>query len=470
MTRRSLPSSRSFPWGPGRRPLTRRTFLRGAVGGAAVGLALPTLEAMLGPSGAYADGTADGPIFGVFFWANGLPWHAGMGGETAGVTHPDLWTPPTAGPDFSPSELLMPLMRHRVSVVSGLEPKTAVPPTPPGQSDGHMRGFMVAMTGDRIRPEGFDHPSHTLTALRPTLDQHVARHDAFYGATPSRFRSVQVGVSEARFHDYGHWNAISYNGPDSINLPILRPSQLHDMLFQVPDDLVALGRRARMLDAVMEDARDLQMQLGARDRERLDAHLEHLSEIQRRLDLSAATCETPGRPSDSGDLQTKTDAMSELLAVALRCNLTRVFSFMLTSPASTHVFSNLGVPDGLHKTCHDGLWQNVRRATAHQLELFSRFLDVLAATTDPTGTSLLDRAAIWGTSEYAEGWKHGVREMPVVLAGGAGGALRRGVHVREPSGNLCKAQLTLLRAAGLPETSWGWNGGETADVYSELLA
>ena len=120
--------------------------------------------------GAHADGTTAGPIFGVFFWANGLPWHAGMGGETAGVSYPDLWTPGSTGVGYAPSELLMPLSRHSVSVVTGLEPKTAVPGDPPGQGDGHMRGFMVAMTGDRIRPEGFDHPSHTLTALRPTLD------------------------------------------------------------------------------------------------------------------------------------------------------------------------------------------------------------------------------------------------------------------------------------------------------------
>ncbi len=464
-----LEKARSFPWGPGLKPLKRRTFLRGAVGGAAIGLALPTLDAMLGPSGAHADGTTAGPIFGVFFWANGLPWHAGMGGETAGVTYPDLWTPTATGAGFAPSELLMPLARHRVSVVTGLEPKTEVPPNPPGQSDGHMRGFMVAMTGDRIRPEGFDHPSHTLTALRPTLDQYVARHAEFYGDQPSRFRSVQIGISEARFHDYGHWNAISYNGPDSLNLPILRPTQLHDQLFSVPDDLVALGRRARMMDAVMDDARALQTQLGARDRARLDEHLTHLSEIQRRLDLAAATCETPARPVDSGDVTAKLDAMSELLAIALRCNLTRVFSLMLTSPATTHVFSNLGVTDGLHKTCHDGLWDRVRVTQAHQMELFARFLDVLAGTTEPTGTTLLDRCAIWGTSEYSEGWKHGTSEMPVVIAGGACGGLRTGVHAREPRGNLCKAQLTLLRSIGLSEASWGWNGGETSDVFGELL-
>ncbi len=444
--------------------LSRRRFLRGAIGGTAVALALPTLEATLS-SRARAEGTGD-PFFGLLFWANCLPWHAGHGGEQASAGMPDLWTPAGATAE---SPLLAELQRHRVSVATGLQPHTEVPPTPPGQGDGHMRGFMVGLTGDRIRPEGFDHPSHTLTALRPTLDQYIAKHPDFYGDLPTRFRSVQVGVSTARFHDYGHWNAVSYNGPDSLNLPILQPSQLYAQLFAVPPGADVLERRARLLDAVMDDARSLQSQLGAGDRMRVEEHLDHLSEIQRRFNIGAGTCEAPAPPSDGGDLLQKTETMGQLLAVALKCNLTRVFSFMLTSPATTHVFSNLGVPDGMHKTCHDGHWERVRAIAAHQMAAFARFLDTLEATEEPTGGTLMDRACILGVSEYGEGWKHGTRELPVVLAGGASGALARGVHVREDGGNVVKAHLTILRALGLEHESWGWNGGEVRDHLPGLI-
>jgi hypothetical protein len=155
--------------------------------------------------------------------------------------------------------------------------------------------------------------------------------------------------------------------------------------------------------------------------------------------------------------------------VALRCELTRVFSFMLTSPASTHVFSHLGVPDGLHKTCHDGLWENVRRVTRHQMEVFAGVLDRLNAEVDATGTPLLDRGVILGLTEYGEGWKHSTNELPALLVGGANGRLARGVHVREEGGNYARVHLTALRALGLPVTSWGWNGGETDRPFDELL-
>mgnify|MGYP000344036622 CR=1 FL=1 len=76
---------------------------------------------------------------------------------------------------------------------------------------------------------------------------------------------------------------------------------------------------------------------------------------------------------------------------------------------------------------------------------------------------------MYGTSEYGEGYKHSTREMPVVLAGGAGGGLAQGVHVRDPGGNISRVQLTMLQALGLPFDSFGFNGGQTSDPYSELL-
>jgi len=443
--------------------MSRRSFLRGSLAGASLSLALPPLEAMLNSKGAWADGTTDDPFFGVFYWANGLPWHDAHGLEQAG--NPDEWTPADG---TASSTLLQPLVRHQVSVLTGLEPKTIVPASPGGQSDGHMRGFMVALTGDRPRPEGFDHGSHTLTALRESIDQYVAHHPEFYKDTP-QFRSLEVGISQARFHDYGHWNAISYNGPSSLNLPIMRPTLLHDHLFSAPTDSVETGRRSRMLDAVLADGNRLKARLGMKDRQRLDAHLEHVHAIQNRLENSIQTCTVPPTPSDEGSLHDRTQTMAELLAIALDCGLTRVFSFMLTSPATTHVFSNLSVPDGMHKTCHDGHLDRVRAITVHQMEAFAIFLDAFANHTSPTGGNLLDRGLVFGTSEYGEGWKHSVKELPVVLAGNAGGRLRQGVHARNVQGNISKAHLTAFAALGLSDQQFGFNGGETSELFTEVL-
>lgn len=454
--------------------LHRRTLLRGSLAGAAVALALPPLEATFHAS---ASPPKKDPIFGVFFWGNGLPWHAAHGPEQgADPAHIDLWTPPTTGPDYAPSPLLKILEAHRPSLVTGLEPHTDIPDLPPGQHDGHIRGFMVAMTSDRIRPELFDYASFTATALRPTLDQVVAADPRFYGDAVPRFRSLVLGVNNDCMLNYGHWRSISYNAPESQNPPIRDPLQLYKLLFTAPADLPDVAARVRLLDAIHEDAKELKIHLTPADRHRLDAHLESLNEVQRRLALSVGACDLmPEPPTPASDLHAHSALMADLLAVALHCGLTRVFSFMFTPPATTHVFNNLPSEFGgqistdMHAACHQGQWDNIRRISEYQLQAFAQLLDRLQLLKDPDEQSLLDRACIFGTSEYGEGWKHSVKETPTLAVGGAAGGLRRGVHVRDPGGNISKFHLTMLRALGLGTPSFGWNGGETDVPFTDLL-
>ena len=99
-----------------------------------------------------------------------------------------------------------------------------------------------------------------------------------------------------------------------------------------------------------------------------------------------------------------------------------MFSFMLTSLASTHLVGNLSVPDGMHKTCHDGHWERVRDITRYQT--FAAFLEAFDIPA-PDGSPLLDRGVIYATSEYGEGWQHSVKELPVLLAGGGCGRFQR---------------------------------------------
>ncbi len=448
----------------------RRTFLRGVLGGVAASIALPELEIMLDQNGtAFADGSALPRYFGLFFWANGKPWT--YDGK------PDLWTPTTVGASYALSSLLEPLAKHRsqLSVISGLEPHTEIPKTPGGQGDGHMRGAAVALTGDRPRSEGFDHGTHTFAFQKATLDQVIAKDPRFYGAQAPTFRSLELGVSRSRFHDYGHWNCISHNGPDALNLPVQSPSELFRLLFAQPfgDDKKA---RLSILDVVAEDARRLSQKLGARDKLRVDEHLANLREIERRLGADVTACVAPTAPKD--DLEAvdgkernreKLAAMAGILAFALRCDLTRVFSLMFTSPASNVVPREASATTALHAHCHNGDWEVVRDVTRWHMEAFAILLDKLADAKTARGTTLLEDACIYGTSEYGEGFKHGAAEHPVLLAGGAGGALRPGEHVRVPKGNLTRVHLTVLKALGLDTGSFGANGAATSDPLPLLV-
>lgn len=456
------------------RPLSRRTMLRGSVAGLIATVGLPPLEAMLNTHGeAFADGTTAPKRYGLFFWGNGYGW--------IGRGRPDHWTPTGSSTMWTPSAQLAPLASHvgNVSVITGLEPKTSIPDSPGGQGDGHMRGVANALSADRPRPAGFYHPDHIFALSRPTLDQVIARHPSFINGTPTRFRSIEMSVSNNRFHDYGTWTCVSYNGEESQNLPIRSVDQLFELLFGVPVmGSRESGDRASVLDAVSADARALRARLGVGDRVRLDAHLEHIAEIQRNLRASAPICTAPSRPTRGGGfdgspgdepLQDKAVAMARLIAVAMQCDLTRVFSLMFTGPGSQTVFRAVGAPTGLHQLCHENNWDQARAAAIYTMQTLSRVLDVFASTMDVGGGSLLDNLCMLATSEFSAGDQHEVGEFPVLLCGKGGGSLRGGVHYRQPSGNLARVHLTILRALGLPYDQYGFNGAETREPIAEVL-
>ncbi|HJK92090.1 MAG TPA: DUF1552 domain-containing protein, partial [Polyangiaceae bacterium LLY-WYZ-15_(1-7)] len=116
----------------------RRTVLRGVLGGATVGVALPALEIFLNDSGtAYADGTAFPKRFAVFFWGNGvLPWK---------------WVPGEVGTDYAMSEQLASLedLREDMAVISGMDVKTTgrVPHT--SAICGMLTGSPLVVEGER---------------------------------------------------------------------------------------------------------------------------------------------------------------------------------------------------------------------------------------------------------------------------------------------------------------------------------
>ena len=466
--------------------ITRRTALRGMLGGSAFALGLPLFERMLNTNGtALAQGALLPKRYGLFFWGGGLPWnvrHANSIDQNFQheVLEPDQWTPTTTGKGFEITEHMQPLARHQgnFSVVTGLEPHTDIPTDPPGQGDGHMRGVCVSLSGDKIKTEGFDHDPHILAVNRETMDQFIAKHPEFYADGAPFFRSLELGMSKAVLHDYGTWLAVSHNAPDALNIPVRDPQAFFDHVFAVKPDFAEVARRTSVLDVVLEDIRQLQPKLGARDKQRLEEHLTHVSEIERRLKLTQAACTNPAAPVGAFDGEqqnmAKLDIMGDILVAALRCDLTRVFTTAFTTCGSVLPMNAAGEVGGagaiqMHDALHQGNRPIVLEVTKYHMTAFANLLDKLVAEVDVNGQTLLDSSAILGTSEYGEGYTHSNKETPVIIAGKAGGALDPGWHVRDEGGNFSRAHLTVLRALGINVPSFGFNGGETSDVLPFLV-
>ena len=435
--------------------LGRRAVLRGMLGGAGVAIGLPLLEAMLDDEGVRLATGAEIPTrFGVFYWGGG-------------VVH-STWVPSSTGMDWELPDSIQPFesVRDYVTMVTGTEHRNSSP--------GHIpaRGIALSSSHDLTVCQGEcvgtyrgqNHPE-------PSVDSLVA--DAWNGQTP--FRSVEVSVCQkGPYKNNSSWQA----GGNTYNRHEPSPQALYDRLFGdfVPpesgdDGLLATTRayERSMLDAVMTDASSLSSKLGHADKQRMEQHLEGLRAIERRLqDIDGGTCELPDRPvqSDFGDgssdeqKEVKSQLHSQMLAVALACDLTRVFSFEWSATQSEAVYWEVGSSKEHHQLNHDDpVGVEHQQIIRFIMQNFAYLAEQIAAQ-PVAGGNLLDHTIILGTSEHARAGSHNYTDHPFILVGGAGGRIQAGMHHRVEGSNkdAPKVLLTAVRAAGLDIAQIGQEG------------
>jgi hypothetical protein len=94
------------------------------------------------------------------------------------------------------------------------------------------------------------------------------------------------------------------------------------------------------------------------------------------------------------------------------------------------------------------------------MSIFGRFLEKMRATMDGDGT-LLDQSMVIYGAGMGNSNAHDPLDLPMVVAGGGGGALKGNRHVRLPEGTpLANMHLTLLEKMGMPAERLGDSTGE----------
>lgn len=435
---------------------SRRTLLRGLLGGAAVTVGLPPLEAFFDVNGtAYADGCSLPRRFGMFFWGNG---HL-----------PNFWIPQGegAGAAWELPPILAPLanVKEAVTLVTGMEVKV-LNRYPHGSG---VTGFLTGLPPVDLGGSDF-------TFAGPTIDQVIAQEIG--GDT--RFRSLQSGV---------RGTGDSYTGPNAQNPTETSSYALFERIFgagftapgEEPIFDPKLGLRRSVLDAVMADSAALRTRVSASDASRLDQHLTGIRELELRLarmeedppDLAA--CSRPDAPAeDFPDLDGRPQmsainrAMCDLLAMALACDQTRVFGHYFSGRVSNLLYP--GADAGHHQLTHDepGEQPQTLAILLQIMEEFAYLLERLRAVDEGEGT-LLDHCIVLGTSEQGDGRTHSLEEFPIVLAGGGCGRLARDLHYRSfDGGNAGRVMLSILRAMGITRADWGVDDTFTTDGLGEI--
>lgn len=446
--------------------LDRRTMLKGMLGAGVVSVGLPALEIFYDPPysagrARACPGSAYPKRLGWWFWGNGVL--------------PNDWVPATEGPGWEPSPLLMPLsgLRSKLSVLSNLSIRTP-------NTDPHGSGPAGLFAGDNLTPQEGG-VARTGTFIGPSFDQIVANA---VGQT-TRFPSLEVGVQRSD-------NGLSYAGPYAVNPPESSPIALFNRIFgegfrapgesSGPDPRLALRRS--VLDGVREQATSLSSRLGASDRARLDAHLEGIRAIELQIEALQAdppdypACMRPTAPdADYPDVEGRPQmsavsrVMSDLVAMALACDQTRVFSVMYSQPVNNTLFGAHSA--GHHQLTHDepDPQPEVNDIVVSIMSDLAYFLGALDAIDEVDGT-LLDHSAVLCTTDVSFGRTHSIDEYPIVLAGSCCGTFRMGEHIRAPGGdNATKLILSLIRGMdvlGVDADAFGRNAGYVEDGLSSI--
>lgn len=396
--------------------LSRRKFL----GGAAVAIGLPYLESLEAPAhAALACGSRQRFIAGF------VP---------SGMHMPDF-TPTTTGKDWAMPYILEPLksIRSKIAVVTGIDyQQTAHPASPPG---GHGSGTGSFLTMRPVNKNAND-PNRT------SIDQRIASETA---ACNRPLGSLQLGIKTV---DVGCDGAPSCSFLESIswlkNTPrsnITDPRTAFDTIFKGFDPSVSAAdadkRKAKqtsILDHCLDEAKDLQRLLGKDDRDKLDEYMTAISEVEKQIQNQGAgggSCAVPMKSAltDASPYEQRVPVMLELMALALQCDVTRVCTFMFARGTSKQDFKFLLGSTAIHHEIshHMGNAENLRKLKEigrWEMDQWAKFLIRLDGMKEADGTSVLDNSLAYFNSEISDGNAHFKYDMPIMLAGSAGGKLK----------------------------------------------
>jgi Protein of unknown function (DUF1552) len=364
------------------------------------------------------------------------------------------WTPTTTGTDWAMTPILAPLLpvRKKIKVLTGLDnQQTAVPGNPPGDH-GAGTGCMLTMMPVF---------GHLNDAARMSVDQLLLPVlNAPECGTPL-VPSLNIGLQGANglcdrvSCDFSR--AISWiKGKPQPN--IYDPQAVFDRMFtgfQVPagmTDTQAAQRKAEqksVLDAVLGEIQSLNVKLSKTDKDKLDEYATNLRAVEGSLDNmgTGRVCEKPMRPAASEALnqergitpttivQTHTELFVELMALAFTCDITRCITFMLGNGTSNNDYQFLiGSSTPHHGTSHHqdnaGKLASLTKIDTWEIQQIANLLGKLDASTDADGQTVLDNTTFYMSSDIADGNTHNHYDMPILMAGRAGGKLNvDGGHV-----------------------------------------
>jgi Protein of unknown function (DUF1552) len=374
------------------------------------------------------------------------------------------WAPTGTETNFTLSPILQPLaaFKDRMIVVDGINVEAARH----GDGDDHMKGMGCMLTGIELlagttmggggTPAGF--------ASGISIDQHIANSIG----TTTTYKSLEFG---AYVKSSDVWSRMCYAGSNQPLPPMEDPVKTYQRLFSSsslsPADLARLlKRRQSVLDQVQGTLKTLETNVGTDDRARVQAHLESVQQIEKQLLAQTAACIPPaqGSPLNLNDVNNYPavgKVQLDLMVNALACDMTRVASMQFSHSVSQMSFPWLGISDAHHDLSHLGDSDTVAQDKLKQINAWyagqiAYLLGKMDAVQESNGKTLLDNSLVVWVNELGKGNTHSHSPLPVVMFGGAQGAIKMGRYLKFAQPQLHQNLLvSIANAMGVQTTTFG---------------
>ena len=400
------------------REVSRRVVLKGI--GATV--ALPWLESLCSAAAEDRPGSVPKPKrFAFMFFGDGI--------------HPPEWWSRGDGAnlELGPAFTSLNRVKDKVNFIHGLRHANGV-------CDGHAKGAAGILSGH--------HPSggREIRAAA-SLDQLLARRIGDATALPSLVLACERPISG--FHESGYSmmyaSHVSWSSPVAPVPAELYPSLAFDSLFESRN-----RTDASVLDHVNEQLRDVSRNVSRADKDRIEEYANSIREVETRLArLQANAGAGPGdairaqRPANGlpARLDTHARLMCDIVALAFQTDRTRIATMLLTNNLSGQAYPFLGLTGVHHGYSHSHMSREWASISRFWVEQYAYLIGKLAACQEGDGTVLDNSCIVMANEQWIA---HATDRVPLLMAGGLGGAFRTGRSLDfERSGNRKFASLLM---------------------------
>ncbi|MBI4659900.1 MAG: DUF1552 domain-containing protein [Verrucomicrobia bacterium] len=396
------------------------------------------------------DGTP-GPFpkrFAALFMGNGI--------------NPKHWWAKGSGAEMQLSQSLEPMapLKTKINVINGLFNKHATGVgIHPGQTGNILSGASL-QKGAVLRGD-------------TSMDQVLANHLGQETVQPSLVLGCEqpiTGYHETNF-SMAYSSHISWQNATSPVPMEVYPSLAFDSLFENRGH----RRNQSILDRVKDQAENLSRKVSANDKAKLDEYLTSVREVEKRIDRMRATKASadqkakdrgPGmfamaRP-DNGlpeDIREHMRLMCDIVALAFQTDKTRVATLLLCRDLSGLFYPFLGVRMAHHPASHYDESDDYEKVTRYYCSQLAYLAGRLDAMPEGEGT-VLDNSCLMFLSNMWSGTKHDSTKVPLLLAGGLGGALETGrvldyADQGDDNRKLCSLYLSLMDRIGVKLDRFG---------------